>query len=158
MKVLVISKPMYDNIMPLVEFPSDGDNFYINNSIKTISNSGSLTAITLAKYGLDVSFTGMVGEDYIGNKIKEYIELNKMTQKDIAEILEVEPGTISKYELGITEPNIESLKQASFYELEKIIHPLGLSNTKAKNIIQIATILNEMKRSNDIFIYVLSND
>jgi len=40
-------------------------------------------------------------------------------------------------------PNLESLKQASFYELEKIIHPLGLSNTKAKNIIQIATILNE---------------
>ena len=37
----------------------------------------------------------------IGNKIKEYRELNKMTQKDIAEILEVEPGTISKYESGI---------------------------------------------------------
>ena len=43
----------------------------------------------------------------IGNKIKEYRELNKMTQKDIAEVLEVEPGTISKYESG----NIESLKR-----------------------------------------------
>ena len=47
----------------------------------------------------------------IGNNIKEYRELNKMTQKDIAEILEVEPGTISKYELGMIEPNIESLKR-----------------------------------------------
>lgn len=47
----------------------------------------------------------------IGNKIKQYRELNKMTQKDIAEILEVEPGTISKYESGIIEPNIESLKR-----------------------------------------------
>lgn len=47
----------------------------------------------------------------IGNKIKEYRELNKMTQKDIAEILEVEPGTISKYESGMIEPNIESLKR-----------------------------------------------
>ena len=47
----------------------------------------------------------------IGNKIKEYRELNKMTQKYIAEILEVEPGTISKYESGIIEPNIESLKR-----------------------------------------------
>lgn len=83
MKVLVISKPMYDNIMPLVEFPSDGDNFYINNSIKTISNSGSLTAITLAKYGLDVSFTGMVGEDYIGNKIKEIFNSYKVDTKYI---------------------------------------------------------------------------
>lgn len=47
----------------------------------------------------------------IGNKIKEYRELNKMTQRDIAEILEVEPGTISKYETGIIEPNVESLKR-----------------------------------------------
>lgn len=47
----------------------------------------------------------------IGDKIKEYRELNKMTQKDIAEILEVEPGTISKYETGMIEPNIESLKR-----------------------------------------------
>ena len=31
----------------------------------------------------------------IGNKIKEYRELNKMTLKYIAEILEVEPGSIS---------------------------------------------------------------
>ena len=36
----------------------------------------------------------------VGNKIKEYRELNKMTQKDIAEILGVEPATISKYEAG----------------------------------------------------------
>lgn len=47
----------------------------------------------------------------IGNRIKQYRELKKMTQKDIAEILEVEPGTISKYESGIIEPNIESLKR-----------------------------------------------
>lgn len=47
----------------------------------------------------------------IGSKIKEYRELNKMTQKDIAEILGVEPETISKYEAGTIEPNIESLKR-----------------------------------------------
>ena len=47
----------------------------------------------------------------IGKRIKEYRELNKMTQKDIAEILEVEPGTISKYESNLIEPNIESLKR-----------------------------------------------
>ena len=34
-----------------------------------------------------------------------------MTQKDIAEILEVEPGTISKYESEMIEPNIEFLKR-----------------------------------------------
>ena len=47
----------------------------------------------------------------IENKIKEYREKNNMTQKEIAEILGVEPGTISKYESGMIEPNIESLKK-----------------------------------------------
>lgn len=47
----------------------------------------------------------------LGEKIKSYRESKKMTQKDIAEILEVEPGTISKYESGIIEPNIESIKR-----------------------------------------------
>lgn len=47
----------------------------------------------------------------IGKKIKKYREDKKMTQKDIAEILELEPSTISKYELGMIEPNIESIKK-----------------------------------------------
>lgn len=47
----------------------------------------------------------------IGNEIKAYRELNKMTQKDVAEILGVEPATISKYEAGTIEPSIESLKR-----------------------------------------------
>lgn len=47
----------------------------------------------------------------IGSKIKKYRELQKMTQKDIAEILGVEAGTISKYESGIIEPNIDSIKK-----------------------------------------------
>ena len=47
----------------------------------------------------------------IGNRIKQFREERKMTQKDIAEILGVEAGTVSKYELGMIEPNIESLKK-----------------------------------------------
>ena len=47
----------------------------------------------------------------LGNRIKKYREERKMTQKDIAAILEVEAGTISKYESGMIEPNIKSLKR-----------------------------------------------
>lgn len=47
----------------------------------------------------------------LGDKIKTYRELNKMTQNEIAEILEVSTATISKYESGLLEPNIESLKR-----------------------------------------------
>ena len=74
MKTLVISRPVYDNILPLVEFPQDGDKFFIENSIKSFGNIGSLVAITLASYGMDVSFTGMIGEDETGRKIKEILE------------------------------------------------------------------------------------
>ena len=78
MKTLVISKPVYDYIMPLVEFPLDGDKFFINNSINSLSGIGTLVSIIFAKYNIDVKFTGMVGEDYIGNKIKEILSSYKI--------------------------------------------------------------------------------
>ena len=40
-------------------------------------------------------------------------------------------------------PSLKDLKEANFDELEKIIHPLGLSKTKAKNIIELSTILHD---------------
>ena len=54
----------------------------------------------------------------LGDKIKLYRENKKMTQKDIAKILEVSAGTISKYESGSLEPSIESLKRlANLFEI-----------------------------------------
>ena len=47
----------------------------------------------------------------LGEKLKLYREEHNMTHKEVAEILGVEPGTISKYELGMIEPNIESIKK-----------------------------------------------
>lgn len=83
MKTLVISRPMYDYILPLVEFPQDGDKFFIEKSIKTLSNVGSLVAITLASYGMDVSYTGVIGEDEVGRKIKEIFDEYKIDTKYI---------------------------------------------------------------------------
>ena len=54
----------------------------------------------------------------LGDKIKLYRENKKMTQSDIAKILEVSAGTISKYESGSLEPSIESLKRlANLFEI-----------------------------------------
>ena len=47
----------------------------------------------------------------LGEKIKKYREEKKITQVEVAEILGVKPATISKYEAGTLEPNIESLKK-----------------------------------------------
>ena len=49
----------------------------------------------------------------LGEKIKLYRETKKMTQVQIAEILGVKPATVSKYESGTLEPNLESLKKLS---------------------------------------------
>ena len=47
----------------------------------------------------------------LGEKIKLYRENKNMTQNEVAETLGVKAATISKYEAGTLEPNIESLKK-----------------------------------------------
>lgn len=47
----------------------------------------------------------------LGEKIKLYRESKNMTQGEVADILGVKSATISKYEAGTLEPNIESLKK-----------------------------------------------
>ena len=47
----------------------------------------------------------------LGEKIKFYRESKNMTQLEVAEILGVKPATVSKYESGMLEPNIEALKR-----------------------------------------------
>ena len=41
----------------------------------------------------------------IGNKIKEYRELNKMTQRDIERVTGIPAGTYSTYERGVRDVN-----------------------------------------------------
>ena len=47
----------------------------------------------------------------LGDRIKLYRENKNMTQNDLADILEVSAGTVSKYESGNLEPSIESIKR-----------------------------------------------
>ena len=54
----------------------------------------------------------------LGEKIKLYRENKNMAQCEIADILGVKSATISKYEAGTLEPNIESLKKlAELFEV-----------------------------------------
>ncbi len=54
----------------------------------------------------------------LGEKIKLNRENKNMTQVEIAEALGVKPATVSKYESGTLEPNIESLKKlAELFEI-----------------------------------------
>lgn len=82
----------------------------------------------------------------LGDKIKLYRENKKMTQNDLADILEVSSGTISKYESGALEPNIESLKRLA--ELFGISIDELLNDEKEKfdiSKIKVLDILREQK-------------
>lgn len=80
----------------------------------------------------------------LGEKIRRFREERNMTQKDIAEILEVEPGTISKYESGMIEPNIESIKKLA--EIFRITIDELLKDKKDNiYIIDVLNILKEQK-------------
>lgn len=81
----------------------------------------------------------------LGDKIKLYRENKRMTQNEVADMLNVSPATISKYETGALEPNIESLKRLA--ELFEISIDELLSDEKEFDIskINVLDILREQK-------------
>ena len=90
----------------------------------------------------------------IGNRIKKYRELKKMTQKDISEILEVEPGTISKYESGIIEPNIESLKRlAETFNItvDELINNEEKFDISKVNVLEVLKEQKDMKIKGNLY-------
>ena len=80
----------------------------------------------------------------LGDKIKKYREAKKITQAEIAELLGVSPATVSKYEAGTLEPNIESIKKLS--EL------FDVSIDELKEV--FVRILSEMTRTSIKLVYV----
>jgi len=90
----------------------------------------------------------------LGEKLKLYRERMNMTQKEVAEYIEVEPATISKYESGMREPNVESLKrlsdlfEVSLDELLKDEEELDVSKI---NILEVLKEQKEMKLKGNLY-------
>ena len=90
----------------------------------------------------------------LGKRLKEYREKNNMTQKDIAEILEVEPGTISKYELDIIEPKIESLRRLSDtfnVSLDELLKEDNDFDISKINVLKVLREQKEMKLKGNLY-------
>ena len=91
----------------------------------------------------------------LGDKIKLYRESRKMTQNDIANILDVSPATVSKYESGALEPNIESLKRLA--ELFEVSIDELLNDEEDKfdiskiNVLDILREQKEMKLKGNLY-------
>ena len=91
----------------------------------------------------------------LGDKIKLYRENKKMTQNEIANIPDVSPATVSKYESGALEPNIESLKRLA--ELFEISIDELLNDQEDKfdiskiNVLDILREQKEMKLKGNLY-------
>lgn len=80
----------------------------------------------------------------LGEKIKKYRENQRMTQAEVAEALGIKSATVSKYESGTLEPNIESLKRlAELFEVS--IDELLKEDKFDVSQINILEVLREQK-------------
>ena len=89
----------------------------------------------------------------LGEKIKKYREEKKMTQMEVAEVLGVRPATISKYEAGALEPNIESLKKlAELFEVsvDKLLKEDEFDVSKI-NVLKVLREQKEMKLKGNLY-------
>ena len=89
----------------------------------------------------------------LGKKIKKYREENKMTQIEVAEVLGVKPATISKYEAGTLEPNIESLKKlAELFEVsvDELLKEDEFDVSKI-NVLEVLREQKEMKLKGNLY-------
>lgn len=73
-KVLVISKPIFNNVLPLVDFPVNKDVFNLSTSLESIMGEANVAAYILGKYNIPVAFSGIVGNDEAGDKFKKTLE------------------------------------------------------------------------------------
>lgn len=81
MKILVVGKPMYNYYLPLVDFPQDKDVYNIDKAIESIYGEANVAAYMLGSYGLDVSYTGIIGNDEAGSKFKKVLESKNIDTK-----------------------------------------------------------------------------
>ncbi len=84
----------------------------------------------------------------VNEKLKELRKLHNKTQRDMAKFLNISQNAYCKYELGATEPNIQTLNQlADFFECS-VDNLLGRENTLRKeNNFSATSELEEMFNS-----------
>ncbi len=97
MKIVCIGHATYDTTLPLEKYPIENQKHRIPKKIECGGGPASNAAYLLAKWGMDTTFIGIVGNDYYGDKIIEefknigietdYIEKNSNIETDTSYIL-----------------------------------------------------------------------
>ncbi|MCR4581488.1 MAG: hypothetical protein K5666_03145 [Bacilli bacterium] len=81
MEVLVIGKPTMNIYLPLQEYPQEGEVFLINAKNESIGGIGTVSACLFAKWGIKPYFTGVLGNDAYGEKIRNVLSEYKVNSK-----------------------------------------------------------------------------
>ena len=81
METLIIGKPAVNTYLPLQEFPKEGDVFYIKSKNESVGNVGATAACLLAKWGMSVHFTGVVGNDSYAEKVRDTLKSFRIDTK-----------------------------------------------------------------------------
>lgn len=84
----------------------------------------------------------------IGENIKDLRKRKKLTQKQLAELTGVTASTITKYELGSLEPNIDMIKKIAEVLKVDVIELYGWDNTQ-----NISKEVNYITHLDEVFKY-----
>ena len=95
METLIIGKPAVNTYLPLQEFPKEGDLFYIKSKNESVGNVGATAACLLAKWGMSVHFTGVVGNDSYAEKIRDTLKSFRIDTKYLE--TQFKDGTATNY-------------------------------------------------------------
>ena len=86
MKVMCIGQAAYDITIPVNEYPVENKKIRFDERIECGGGSSSNAAFLLAKWGLQSSFAGVVGDDFYGSKIEEELKNIKVDTKYLEKI------------------------------------------------------------------------
>ena len=86
MKILCIGHAAYDITFPVDHFVIENTKNRITERVECGGGPASNAAYLLGKYGADVYFMGLVGNDYYGNKIEEELKSVNVNTKYLKKI------------------------------------------------------------------------
>lgn len=74
MKILVIGHAAYDMTFPMDKFPEENTKTRVSNRVECGGGPSFNAAYLLGKWGMDVAFAGLVGNDNFGRRLKNQLQ------------------------------------------------------------------------------------
>lgn len=125
MKVLCLGHAAYDITIPLDEFPKENTKNRVNMRVECGGGPASNAAYLLGKWGVEVYFAGVVGDDEYGQTIKRELESVNVN----TDYLEINPEFITTSSFIITNKSNGSRTILTYRPKEMKMSGLNLNFT-----------------------------